>query len=261
MMSNFKRVVTLTLLVSAASSVLAAPAPVSDLNDSGPVGSSRTSSSSENDVQRLERLLQNSTRVQLRLQQQIDSQEEEITKLRGELERNSYEMQQMLQRQRQLFIDLDDLRSEMKTAMAAPKVAAPVPAQVGDDNVAISSDSDENSAYQAAVDMILKEKNYDGAISAFKQFQTQYPQSSYAANTHYWLGQLYFAKRQDVDAAKSFASVVSYADSNKRADALAKLGDIAKRNNNNAAAQKYYQQVVTEYPNSSAAKQAQANLK
>ncbi len=35
---------------------------------------------------------------------------------------------------------------------------------------------------------------------------------------------------------KSFAAVVSYKDSNKRADALLKLGEIAERNNNAAQA-------------------------
>ena len=50
--------------------------------------------------------------------------------------------------------------------------------------------------------------------------------------------------------------MVSDKDSPKRADALVKLGDIAKRNNNVKAANKYYQQVIKEYPNSSAAKLA-----
>jgi TolA-binding protein len=75
------------------------------------------------------------------------------------------------------------------------------------------------------------------------------------------LGQLYFAKKQDKEAATSFAAVVSYKESNKRADALVKLGDIAKRNNNEAQAKKYYQQVVDEYPTSASAKVASDNLK
>ncbi|MCV5231961.1 tol-pal system protein YbgF, partial [Escherichia coli] len=85
--------------------------------------------------------------------------------------------------------------------------------------------------------------------------------STYSANSHYWLGQLYFAKKQDKDAVKSFAAVVSYKDSNKRADALLKLGEIAERNNNAAQAKKYYQQVVDEYPGSASAKLAGSKLK
>lgn len=143
---------------------------------------------------------------------------------------------------------------------AAGSSTAAETASVAASSEVIKASGDEQSAYQAAVDLILKDRDYDGAITALKDFQVKYPNSGYAANAHYWLGQLYFAKKQDVDSAKSFAAVASYKDSSKRADALVKLGDIAKRNNNDKAANKYYQQVISEYPNSSAAKLAQSNL-
>ncbi|MGV3002501.1 tol-pal system protein YbgF [Vibrio sp.] len=258
MFGNLKRVITLSLLVSAAGPVLAASAPVSDLNDSH----ISSSGSSETNAERLQRLLDNSNRVQARLQQQVDSQAADLSNLRGTIERNNYDMKQMVDRQRQLFIELDKLRTEVNELK---KSGVSTSTTVKTSGVAASSEvikasGDEQSAYQDAVDMILKDRNYDGAIVALKDFQTKYPNSGYAANAHYWLGQLYFAKKQDVDSAKSFAAVVSYKDSSKRADALVKLGDIAKRNNNNTAANKYYQQVISEYPNSSAAKLAQKNL-
>ncbi|GAK84453.1 TPR repeat containing exported protein [Vibrio ponticus] len=93
------------------------------------------------------------------------------------------------------------------------------------------------------------------------QFQKDFPDSSFTPNSHYWLGQLYFAKKQDKEAVKSFAAVLTYKDSNKRADALVKLGDIAERNNNAEQAKKYYQQVVSEYPGSASANIAQEKLK
>ncbi len=267
MFSNFKRPATLMLLASAASSVLAAPAPVSDISGSSSssavatttaaVQSSVSRSANETETQRLERLLQNSNRVQLQLQQQIDEMSLEVSELRGQLEKNSYDMQQMLQRQRELFIELDKLRGEMKSA---PKVAA-VPAENQETKQGTySSNADEQTAYQNAVDLILKQKDYTGAIAAFQAFQTDYPESVYAPNAHYWLGQLYFAKKQDKDAAKNFIAVVSFEESNKRADALVKLGDIAKRNNNAEQAIKYYQQVVDEYPTSASANAAKTKL-
>ncbi|MGO3644859.1 MAG: YbgF trimerization domain-containing protein, partial [Pseudoalteromonas sp.] len=88
MFGNLKRVITLSLLVSAAGPVLAASAPVSDLNDS----ISTASGQSETNAQRLQRLLNNSNRVQARLQQQVDSQETELSSLRGTIERNNYEL-------------------------------------------------------------------------------------------------------------------------------------------------------------------------
>ncbi len=258
MFSNLKHAITLTLLASAANMAFAAPAPVSDLNSNSSRTASKTrSASSETDVQRLERMLENGNRVQLRMQQQVDSMALEINELRGQIEKNDYDMQQMLQRQRELFIELDRIRSEMKKP--APTVVVPSEEDVPQGT--FSSDADEQAAYQNAVDLILKKRDYTGAIDAFHQFQTDYPNSNFSPNAHYWLGQLYFAKKQDKDAAMSFAAVVSYKDSNKRADALVKLGDISKRNNNAEQAKKYYQQVVDEYPNSASAKVATENLK
>jgi tol-pal system protein YbgF len=256
MFSNLKRVVTLTLLASAASSVLAAPAPVSDLSGSNTATSSSSVRGNETDVQRLERLLENRNRVQLQMQQQLDDMALEISELRGQLEKSTYDMQQMLQRQRELFIELDKVRSQASkpVAQTTPEDSAK-PA-----GGTFSSNVDEQTAYQNAVDLILKKRDYTGAIAAFQQFQKDFPDSSFTPNSHYWLGQLYFAKKQDKEAVKSFAAVITYKESNKRADALVKLGDIAARNNNQAQATKYYQQVVDEYPNSASAKLAKERL-
>ncbi|MDF2153710.1 tol-pal system protein YbgF [Vibrio sp. CAU 1672] len=253
MFSNTKRAVTLTLLASAANIAFAAPAPVSDLNSSTS-SVSQTRTSPETDIERLERMLQNRNRVQLQMQQQIDQMSLEINELRGQLERNSYEMQQMLKRQRELFVELDRVRGEIK---AAPVKEAQPEQPVGK----FSTNVDEQTAYQNAVDLILKQRDYTGAIDAFLQFQKDFPDSTYSANSHYWLGQLYFAKKQDKEAVKSFAAVVAYEKSNKRADALVKLGDIAARNDNAEQAKKYYQQVVDEYPGSASAKVANSKLK
>ncbi|KAB0474311.1 tol-pal system protein YbgF [Vibrio sp. IB15] len=261
MFSNTKRVILLSLLASAANTAFAAPAPVSDLNSTATnsTSSSSRSASNESDIERLERLLQNRNLVQLQMQQQIDDMALEISELRGELERNSYDMKQMLERQRELFIELDRVRGEVKAAGTATVAVA---ASEGSKEASgtFSTDVDEQTSYQNAVDMILKQRDYTGAIAAFQKFQKDFPDSTFTPNSHYWLGQLYFAKKQDKEAVKSFAAVVSYKDSNKRADALVKLGDIAARNNNAAQAKKYYQQVVTEYPNSASAKVAQTHL-
>lgn len=262
MFSNTKRVILLSLLASAANTTFAAPAPVSDLNSTATNSSSSSraaSASNESDIERLERLLQNRNLVQLQMQQQIDDMALEISELRGELERNSYDMKQMLERQRELFIELDRVRGEVKAAGTAT-VAVAVSEGSKDASGTFSTDVDEQTAYQNAVDMILKQRDYTGAIAAFQKFQKDFPDSTFTPNSHYWLGQLYFAKKQDKEAVKSFAAVVSYKDSNKRADALVKLGDIAARNNNAAQAKKYYQQVVTEYPNSVSAKVAKTHL-
>ncbi|MDA0147237.1 tol-pal system protein YbgF [Vibrio sp. LaRot3] len=253
MFSNLKQVFTLTLLASAANLAFAAPAPVSDIGSSS---SSSSFSSNETDVQRLERLLENRNRVQLQMQQQLNDMALEISELRGQIEKNNYDMQQMLQRQRELFIELDKVRNQ-----APAVVPQEQPAENSATEGTFTTNVDEQTAYQNAVDLILEKRDYKGAIEAFTQFQKDFPNSSFTPNSHYWLGQLYFANKQDKEAVKSFAAVVAYKDSNKRADALVKLGDIAERNSNSEQANKYYQQVVSEYPDSASAKIAQEKLK
>ncbi|OBT15967.1 tol-pal system protein YbgF [Vibrio sp. UCD-FRSSP16_10] len=260
MISNYKRAVALTLLAGVAGYSFAAPAPVSDLNSSSNVATSTSTSKSatatkEDEIQRLERLLRNSNRVQANLQQHLDEVSMDLSELRGELERSNHQTSQLVERQRELFIELDRMRTELANVKKAP-VESSTPATSGK----YSSNQDEQQSYQSAVDLILKNKDYDAATVALEKFKKDFPESVYSANANYWLGQLYFSKKNDVESAKAFASVVSYKDSNKRADALVKLGDIAVRNNSGAAAKKYYQQAITEYPNTASANSATQKL-
>lgn len=249
--SNLKRVISLTLLASAATFVVAAPAPVTDLN-------STPSQSPSSSIERLERLIKSRNQIQLQLQQQLDGLSEELSEMRGMVERNSYELDQMLERQRQLYVEIDTLRTAKPTPITTPSDVSNV---TGKNEGAYSADTNENEAYQNAVELILTKKDYTGAMKAFQEFVIAYPESVYSSNAHYWLGQLYFAQTDDVKAAKSFVKVVSYADSNKRADALFKLGQLASRNNNKAAAKTYYQKVIDEYSNSTTAQHAATELK
>lgn len=267
MFSHLKRVTTLTLLASAVSCAYAAPAPVADLNPSSSNAyrvidalPTNTAGSAGNEA---DSVLKARVRVQLQMQQQIDELSQEVSTLRGQLEQNQHEMQQMAQRQRDLFVALDKLRNGADTDNAPTSVDSAndaTEAKAAAEGT-FSVNAEEQKAYQAAVDLILKQRDYQGATVAFQQFQKTYPDSSFTANSHYWLGQLSFAQKQDKEAAEHFAAVLSYASSPKRADALLKLGDIAERHQRAEQAKKFYQQVVSEYPNSSAAKLAQPKLK
>lgn len=64
-------------------------------------------------------------------------------------------MQQMLQRQRELFVELDRVRGEMKSPSSA---AGQLPTSSNDEAAqgTFSSDANEQAAYQNAVDLILK---------------------------------------------------------------------------------------------------------
>jgi tol-pal system protein YbgF len=168
----------------------------------------------------------------------------------------------MVLRQKELFIELDKMRTELAELKQSGVVAAvPVAVEATPDASGTYTDNEaEKAAYQTAVDLVIKQRDYDAALVAFEKFNADYPQSVYSANANYWLGQLYYTKKKDVDSAKAFAVVVANKDSSKRADALVKLGEIAARNNSLPAAKKYYQQVIDEYQGSASATKASERL-
>ncbi|WP_028025179.1 tol-pal system protein YbgF [Enterovibrio calviensis] len=242
MNSNTLRSLSLALLVSVAAPVAAAPAPVTELG-------------SNSSVERLERLLEARNQMQIDMQNQLELMASELDELRGNVERNSYELTQMLERQRELYRELDTVRN------AKPAPVAVTKPEDSASKESYSSDQSENAQYDAAVNLILKEKNYAGATDAFNAFLAKYPESIYKPNAHYWLGQLYFSK-SDLAAAKThFTAVSQVAKSSKRADAMLKLGMIAEKQGDAATAKSLFSAVVKEYPGTTTANQAEKKLK
>ena len=240
MNNNLVRSLALSLLVGVASPVLAAPAPVSDLQIQN----------TSPDVQQLERLISARNQLQLDMQRQLNQMSSEVDNLRGLVERSNYELKQMLTRQRELYQEVDSLRQQLKnkTVASTGKETAKTSEY--------SSDRNENEAYDKAVALVLQDKNFSGAINAFQDFLKKYPQSSYVTNANYWLGQLYFSQNKVVEAQAAFIVVTNNKSSSKRADALLKLGVISERQKNNTKARSYYQQVVDNYPESTSSRQA-----
>ncbi|WOT06498.1 tol-pal system protein YbgF [Shewanella youngdeokensis] len=220
----------------------AAPAPVEDV----------AGGSNDDRVARLERIVKAKQQTEFAMQQRLEALQQEVLDLRGLSEQQSYQIEQMLQRQRQLYEDI----ANISTQPAAP-------AMVTDDNgsITVSSSLGETDSYEQAVNLVLKEKKYAAAIPAFAQFIDKYPNSSYAPNANYWLGQLLYNKGEFVDAAKAFTTVVDkFKDSGKRGESLVKLGMISEKTGDKSTAKAYYLKVVNEYANSAAARIAQQQL-
>ena len=243
-----------------------AAAPVSDLSGdsgggvvlSGNNGAIVPTGSLEDRVALLERTLNARLRLQADLQQQVDALQGEVSELRGQLEQQTYQMEQSQERQRQLYQELDKVANSQPAAPAASAAAASAtPAAAAN----YSTNQNENQAYDAAVNMVLKEKNYDKAIPAFEGFIKQFPSSSYVPNAHYWLGQLLFNKGDRTGAAAQFTTVATkFSKSPKRADALLKLGMLAQLDGKKAEAKNFYEQVIKGYPNTSPAQLAKQSL-
>jgi len=213
-------------------------------------------SSPDQKIAALEQLLIQKSHVQVQMQQHIDTLQQELNELRGMSETHDYRLNQILQRQRELYQELDKLSTKLTTVPSNVGIA--VGTITTGPEVALS----ESEAYDRALNLVLKGKQYDKAIVEFKQYLVDFPQSSYTANVHYWLGQLLFTKGDTKTAKKHFNTLADdFPKSTKRADALVKLGQIAQSEQQVTLAKTLYNNVLKEYPQSGAAQIARTRLK
>jgi tol-pal system protein YbgF len=113
--------------------------------------------------------------------------------------------------------------------------------------------------YDEASDLLLKQRDIEGAALAFKQHIVDFPASPYAANAHYWLGEIYLLQGQDEAARQSFTAVVEeHATHGKAMDASFKLGKIYHQLGDDKRALELLE--ITAQSGGSAAKKAQSYL-
>lgn len=118
----------------------------------------------------------------------------------------------------------------------------------------------EKLYYDAAFDLI-KQKDFDKASQAFNAFLRKYPNSQYAGNAQYWLGEVNLAKGDLQGASQAFAQVSQkYPKHSKVPDSLYKLADVERRMGHTDKVKGILQQVITQYPGTSAAQLAQRDL-
>ena len=189
-------------------------------------------------------------RAMLDLFQRVDELGDEISQLRGELEIQGNDLSDIKKRQRELYLDTDRrLRDLENRALNQSSMVPPpqIPTQDTSTDLTPGTDStdttviapvtsttqtvqpsgtssEEKAAYQASFDT-LKEGRYKKAKSSFKSFLNQYPNSIYAGNAQYWLGEANYVTRNFEQGIIEFKQVVErYPKSAKVPDAMLKLG-------------------------------------
>lgn len=238
------KIILAAIFLSGSTQVWAAPAPVSDIANSP--------SDIETRLAALENMIKSRNLLQVELQQQFQILQDEVNQLRGTTEEQGYKIEKMLQRQRELYQEIEE---RVSSAYSQPTSVSPE--AVDSAASPISSNLSENDAYDRAVQMIMQDKRYEQAIPQFQAFLGQYPDSVYVPNAHYWLGQLLSMKSDDDTAKTHFAAVVEqFPNSNKRPDAMLKLATVHQKQNNIPEAKKILQSLIEQYPDSTAAKLA-----
>jgi len=212
-----------------------------------------------------------SSELFLKLQQM----EQEILELRGRIEEQGHDIEQLKTRQKEHYLDFDRRINELKLpAAAAPAAAgeaAPAqPAAVAAQQtttapasapVAAAATGNAEEAYKSAYQLV-KDRRFDEARSSFEAFVQRFPKGDYTANAYYWLGELYLLKSDWEAGRRSFTKVIGdYPQHPKTPDAMYKLGVVYHKMGQNDRAKEMLQKTRTIFPDSSAARLAEIYLR
>ncbi|EJL03748.1 MULTISPECIES: tol-pal system protein YbgF [Pseudomonas] len=208
---------------------------------------------------------------------QLQQMQDQLSRQQGVIEVLQNDISRMKQENLERYQDLDrrigsgaapaatpensnaggDLNAPGAAAGAGAGAAAPAaPAASGEP----ADPAKEKLYYDAAFDLI-KAKDFDKASQAFAAFLRKYPNSQYAGNAQYWLGEVNLAKGDLQGAGQAFAKVSQlYPKHAKVPDSLYKLADVERRLGHTDKVKGILQQVVAQYPGTSAAQLAQRDL-
>ncbi|WLH34435.1 tol-pal system protein YbgF [Pseudomonas sp. FP2196] len=206
---------------------------------------------------------------------QLQQMQDQISRQQGVIEELQNQVARMKQESLERYQDLDRRIGSGVAPAATPEnsstggdasAAAGAAAGAGAAAQAPAASSEpgdpakEKLYYDAAFDLI-KAKDFDKASQAFAAFLRKYPNSQYAGNAQYWLGEVNLAKGDLQGAGQAFARVSQlYPKHAKVPDSLYKLADVERRLGHNDKVKGILQQVVAQYPGTSAAQLAQRDL-
>jgi tol-pal system protein YbgF len=221
-------------------------------------------------VAKLERIIANKSLVELAQNQ--EAAQAEIRELRGQIDQMEHDNAALRKQQHDLYADLD---SRVKALSAAPAggngagtAGGGAPGTVGSATPgagaaagAAEPSSTEQAVYNQSFDA-LKAGSYSIAITGFKDFLSDYPQSPLAENAQYWLGEAYYVNHDYDPAADAFrAALKKWPDGRKAADALLKLGFTQFEQRQFAAARSTLSAVTQKYPGTDNARLATEKLR
>jgi len=210
---------------------------------------------------RLERIVESRSGSDLLLE--VQRLQQEISELRGLIESQQFEIQELSRQQREQYLDLDGRVRSLSPASGGAGVAAPAaPGPGAEAAPAPGADAaaDERDAYAAAFAQ-LKEGHYPEADAAFSAFLKKYPQGRHTDAALYWLGESRYLQRDHAAALESFRQLVRTRSGSDRVPAaLLRIGDIELEQGAPDQARASFEQLLSLYPNSAEAALARERL-
>jgi len=184
----------------------------------------------------LRQQVRNMTSASLQLNERIDQLQQEITRLRGEIEQMG--------------------RPQGGSGQAASGGASGASA----DGIVKVADAKEQSSFDGSMDLFRKGQ-YKEASEALTAFLTLYPDSALAPTAQFYLGSSRYALKDFKGAASTLTAMVQKSPTHPRsADALLVIAGSQIEMNNRAGAKTTLQRIVKEYKGTPAADTAAKRL-
>ena len=198
----------------------------------------------------------------------VQQLEADVRRLNGLLEEATQALRLLEAQSLERYVDLDRRlasgAAEENDEVAGSTDVAPIPAPSDTPAAgrAVDAQEGEEAAYRAAYELV-REREFDDAVSAFTAFLADFPFGRYAPNAHYWLGELYLVlDPPDPELARQNFKLLldQYPADPKVPDALYKLGRVQFIKGNRQRSKEYLDEVIREYPSHAAAQLARQFL-
>ena len=242
-------------------------------------------------LEKIEKQLNNN--ALLDMLESLESLKTEINTLRGEIEVQGHTIDQLKQKQRDLYTDLDrrlelfgsnktsddpsndlqvldtnanqeiinenDITSEQSLVIETTSDIG----QNGDiNNEEKLIDPQEAEKYYRSAFKLLKESQYDQALLAFKSFLKDYPDSAFSSNAQYWIGEVNYVMQNYEIAINEYQALLNtYPNSQKISHASLKIGYSYAELGNIADAKKILKEVIRQYPDTTVSRLANERLR
>ena len=243
-------------------------------------------------LEKIEKRLNNN--ALLEMLESLESLKTEINTLRGEIEVQTHTIDQLKQKQRNLYTDLDrrlELYGTNKTSddssndlqildtnttnqeiinedgiTSEETLVIETTSGIGQNNEINSEEKfldpkEAETVYRSAFSL-LKESQYDQALAAFKSFLHDYPNSTFSGNAQYWIGEANYVMQNYEIAINEYQALLNtYPNSKKISHALLKIGYSYTELGNITDAKKILKEVIRQYPDTTASRLADERLR
>lgn len=203
---------------------------------------------------KVEHLIQSGKKAEVRMNElsnQIQTRDEQT-------KTTASQIAQLQETIKELRTKQDELKARLM--LLTQQTSSPKIEVVNQDSSPKGKDTGPPAEYVKAFGL-YSANNFVNAISAFEAFLTNNPQSDYAANALYWIGECHYSLSDLPKAREIFFKVAgNYPNSSKAPDALLKLGYTLAAMKEKDKAHAIFESLINSYPSSPAAIKARERL-